>query len=142
MNFKNLTISLALIAIFALLTIVIASPILEYLLHGTGTVTETKAAIYVDGAPYGNGTTLDWGSMARGETYYANFTVQNTGTTTFKVVLQISEIPIGISYKWLANNTVLAPGEYAKADLDLIVDLTATLGTYSMGNYHVILETP
>lgn len=140
MNLKNSLASLILITIIATATFALATPIKEYLFPSSGTITETKATLYVDMVLFPNGTLIEWFDMARGETHYVNFTVQNTGTTTFNVTLEITNIPTGITYKWLANNTQLAPGEYAEANLDLTVGSTATLGTYSMGTYHVILK--
>jgi len=131
-----------LIAILAIagLTFAGAVTVTEYYFPSTGTIVETKAAIYLEGELIANGTTMDWHDMQRGETWAYNFTVQNTGTTTFNVTLEITGIPTGITYMWTANNTELTPGTYAKADLKLTVDSTATLGTYSMGTYHVLLK--
>ena len=112
----------------------------EYYFPSTGTILpKTEATIYVEGVPRSNNTLIDWGTMQLGETLVYNFTVQNTGTTTFNVSLWIEAVPIGISYVWTANNTVLSPGEYAKADLELTVSISAVNGTYSMGTYHVLL---
>ena len=131
-----------LIAILAIagLTFAGAVTVTEYYFPSTGTIVETKAAIYLEGELKLNGTTIDWHDMQCGETLAYNFTVQNTGTANFNVTLWIEQVPTGITYHWAANNTFVAVGATAKADLELTVGSTAALGTYSMGTYHVLLK--
>jgi len=139
MTFKTSLASIILIVLIACITFAAAIGI-TYIFPSIGTITETKATIYIEEVPWANGTIINWGNMARNTTYAYNFTVKNTGTTTFNVTLEITEIPVGISYRWVANGTVLKPNEYAMADLELTVGVSAVNGTYSMGTYHVILK--
>jgi len=141
MNLKNVIISLLLIAMIATITFAVATPIVQYLFPSIGTILpKTEAAIYVEGVLWSNNTLIEWDTMKLGETLAYNFTVQNMGTTTVNVTLEITEIPVGISYRRVANGTVLKPNEYAMADLELTVGLSAVNGTYSMGTYHVLLK--
>ena len=132
--------SIILVALIASITFATASIATTYIFPSTGTVTETKATIYLNGIPIANGTTINWRNIERNATWTYNFTVQNTGTTAFNVTLEITGVPIGITYTWAANNTIIVAGDCAKADLELTVSSSAALGTYSMGTYHVILK--
>jgi hypothetical protein len=143
MNLKNFSISIALMMAFMLLGIVSAALLTQYMIHSTGTITEAKATITIDGTTYVDGQTFNWGPMMRGYTYIAVLKVANTGGVPFNITLAIETVPIGISYTWLANKTIVQPGNFAEADLEITVANTVALGTYSLGTYYVRLyEVP
>jgi hypothetical protein len=140
MNLKTAIPSIIIIAIIAVATVWAGNLIVEYVFPSKGTITEAKATIYFDDAPYANGTEFDWGPMMRGSTYYATLKVENTGTVAFNVTLEITAIPVGISYVWLANETIVAPGASATADLEITISATFPLGVdQNLGTYYVRL---
>ena len=130
---RALTLLIILIATILATTAVIAA-INQYILHypSTGTVKELQIEAYLNTEPLTNGTTIDWGEVYPGESYYyENLTVVNTGTVSCTIYWLIPDLPWYLTEEWDGNNTFLEPSEYFTGSLTLTVAVDAPLGDFS-----------
>ena len=134
---RALTLLIILIATILATTAVIAA-INQYILHypSTGTVKELEIEAYLNTEPLTNGTTIDWGEVYPGESYYyENLTVVNTGTVNCRVYWLIPDLPSYLTETWDGNDVFLEPSENFSGPLTLTVAVDAPLESFSYTSY-------
>lgn len=124
-NIKNTTISIAVIAAFAVLTVVATSVIVQYQYPNHGSIDTLE--LWIDNTRYFNNTPVDWGDCIAGETYYfENMAVTNKVSTTLTVYITTYGLPTDWTLSWTCNNTDLASGDTMGSDLILTIPDTST----------------
>ena len=128
MNLKTLTTSLALIAIFTLLGIVVASLIISYIYPNMGTIIDhPELTIRVEGVIWPNNTAINWGACEVGWTYLKELNITNTGNMPLTVQIIPYGLPSTWQLTWTWNNTLFAIRESKVADLELTIPLDAAI---------------
>lgn len=125
---KKTLILVALIALFV--GAALAAIIQDYLFPGIMTVTGTAFEFYVDNVLYENGTTIDWGSSERGESWYIDTILNNTGSTTFTAFWIVTNLPYNCTMTCDWNGTTLAPTEQKVGTIALTVGPETPIGTH------------
>jgi len=129
LNKKTLIFPVILIAISLIGYFALGPLIVEYHHQHTGTVI-VNIGIYLDDTPLLNDTLLDWGTLYPDDTHnFGELQVNNNQTVSLTITL-LTSMPTDWAMTWTANNTILAPGEWANATLTLYVPATATEGNY------------
>ena len=146
MKLKYIAILLATI----LLATVIAWVASEYLIDHQIDQSATIATIdvYLDDTLIDDPYSLDWGSVALGETYFYVLKVVNTGASTITVNFVVESLPTDWIQTWEDSSAhtplvdvVLAPTEEQSGDLTLTIPSTVTPDTYIWTSYVVATET-
>ena len=132
LNNKAIAAPLALIIIAIIAIAVVA---VAFSMGGTPEAASNgDITVYIDTVQQtGNYTqpqTLQWGTISALNTYTKNFTVANTGTSQYSLLLLTTE-PIGTTQSWSFNNTVIAPATVSQGTLTLTLSITPQAGAYT-----------
>lgn len=120
-----------------IIVVVIAIVVAAGVIIGMGSTppaADNAVAVYIDGTKqsgnYSEAQTLDWGTVAAGNTYTKNFTVVNNAEQSLMLKLYTAE-PTGTSQAWAKNLTTIAPTDKAEATLVLTLSENPTSGKYT-----------
>ena len=124
-----------LVLIVTVASLVVASVVVQHYIPSVGTIVSLTYYVEDEYMP----TEIDWGPCQPGYTYYFdNMTVVNTGNTPLNVTIIPYGLPVGWSFEWLGNMTLLDPAEKVEAELSLTIpndaiDWPADCGFYLIG---------
>ena len=88
---------------------------LNYPSSAEGQTVEVTA--YLDSILWKNNTEIDWGPVNATTAYWSYLNVTNSGQLACTVTLHSQGLPNGWTQTWTANNTVIAPTEWANGTL-------------------------
>jgi uncharacterized repeat protein (TIGR01451 family) len=123
---------LAIVAVGLILTVTTAGLLsVSQSVSSTGTVTAINVGVYSDAYCTQNLTSIDWGTMAPGDTVTRTIYVKNTGNA--QITLNMTKTnwnPTGangpITVSWNKESTTLNPGVSTAATLTLSVSSSIT----------------
>lgn len=122
-------------AILLTVGIIVVIAIAAFALGSTPVAPANKdITVYIDSVKQtGNYTqpqTSNWGTISALNTYTKNYTVTNTGTQAYNLLLLTTE-PAGTTQTWAFNNTVIAPSSFSAGTLTLTLSATPAGGAYT-----------
>ena len=122
--------------IFFLIGIVAASLVERWIYPNQGEIIlEVYLQNTVDNTAFTNGTTIDWGEVTPGNSYYVILNCTNIGTEPFTVSVTAQINNENLTLAWASNNTLLQPTDSVEDDLILSVDPLATATPFSFDIY-------
>jgi len=131
MNRKAVTSLQAVLLIIVIIGVIAA---VAFSLGSAPTSVNSDITVYIDTAKQSGNIsepqTLTWSNVQAGNTYTKNFTVTNTGSAVYNLLLLTTE-PAGTTQTWPCNNTQISPSTYSEGTLTLTLSATPQAGSYT-----------
>jgi len=125
----------ALLAIIVIVVVIVALVAVAMSLGSSPAASDNgDITVYIEGIKqtgnYSQPQPLNWGTISALNTYTRNYTVTNTGTQPYNLILLTTE-PSGTAQSWPFNNTAIAAGTYSAGTLTLTLSATPAAGSYT-----------